>query len=148
VYASGAARAILAAATSVVVEGGYGGELARSLHVTTRTLSRWCRRARLPPPRRLLAWMRILLAGELLDDPGRTVSDVALSCGYAADSSLRHALRSFVGVNPSELRERGAFAVTAEAFVRELQEAQRLGKRYRRDARVAPLPGEARSPGR
>jgi AraC-like DNA-binding protein len=129
--ASGAARAILAAATSVVSQGGTGVDLARSLHVTPRTLTRWCRRAGLPPPRRLLAWMRVLLAAELLDDTGRTVTDVALSCGYAADSSLRHAMRSFLNMVPTQLRERGAFEVASRVFLRALAEAKSANARYR-----------------
>ena len=43
-------RAILRAAATVVVDGGQGKDLARSLHVTSRTLLRWCRRAALPAP--------------------------------------------------------------------------------------------------
>jgi AraC-like DNA-binding protein len=129
--AGGALRAILSAATTVVAEGGQGADLADALHITPRTLTRWCRRAALPPPRRLLAWMRILLACELLDDPGRTVSDVALSCGYAADSSLRHALRSFLGTNPRRLRAAGAFAAASERFVQALAEARSADRRYR-----------------
>ena len=132
---SGAARAILAAATSVVAEGGQGQDLADALNVTTRTVSRWCRRAALPPPKRLLAWMRVLLAAELLDDPGRRISEVAAACGYAADSSLRHTLRTFVGKTPTELRNEGAFAVSSRLFVDALQEAQSADKRYRAPSR-------------
>jgi methylphosphotriester-DNA--protein-cysteine methyltransferase len=129
--ASGAARAILAAATAIVAEGGQGQDLARMLDVTPRTVSRWCRRAALPPPKRLLAWMRILLAAELLDDPGRRISDVAAACGYAADSSLRHTLRTFLGMTPTELRENGAFSVSSRRFLDALTEARSADKRYR-----------------
>lgn len=128
---SGAARAILAAATSIVAEGGQGQDLADSLKVTPRTVSRWCRRAALPPPKRLLAWMRILLAAELLDDPGRRITEVAAACGYAADSSLRHTLRTFVGMTPTELRRHGAFAVSSRLFLEALAEARAADKRYR-----------------
>lgn len=132
---SGPARSILGTAVSVVAEGGQGRDLARVLHVTPRTLTRWCRRAGLPPPRRLFAWLRILLAAELLDDPGRTVGDVALSCGYAADSSLRLALRTFVGLNPGELRDRGAFETVSREFLTALVEAKSAKKRYRLPSR-------------
>lgn len=133
---SGMARSILAAAVQTVSGGGTGADLAKALHVTTRTLLRWCRRAGLPPPRQLLAWMRILLAAELLDDPGRTVLGVALSCGYAADSSLRIALRSFVDASPTELREAGAFQQVGERFVAALAEARSERARYRIASRV------------
>jgi len=128
---SGAARAILAAATSVVAHGGQGQDLADALDVTLRTVSRWCRRAALPPPKRLLAWMRILLAAELLDDPGRRITEVAAACGYAADSSLRHTLRTFIGMTPTELRQRGAFEVCSRLFVEALAEARSADTRYR-----------------
>jgi AraC-like DNA-binding protein len=128
---SGLARSILSAAIDVVADGGQGSDLADQMNVTTRTLSRWCRRAALPPPKRLLAWIRILAAADLIDDPGRTVSDVALSCGYAADTSLRHALRAFLGRGPRELREEGAFAAATAAFVQALVEARSQDKRYR-----------------
>jgi AraC-like DNA-binding protein len=130
-YTSAAARAILSAATSIVAEGGQGADLAKALYITPRTLSRWCRKAGLPPPKRLLAWMRILLAAEFLDDPGRPVSAVALACGYAADSSLRLALRRFTGLNPTELRELGAFETASAAFVEALSEARAPKRRYR-----------------
>jgi AraC-like DNA-binding protein len=124
-------RSILAAASSIVADGGQGADLARKLNITPRTLSRWCRKAGLPPPKRLLAWMRILLAAEFLDDPGRPVAAVATSCGYAADSSLRLALRRFTGFNPTELRERGAFDTAATAFIEALAEARAPKRRYR-----------------
>jgi len=127
----GPARAILAEAAIVVAEGGQGRDLAAALKVTSRTLTRWCRRALLPPPKRLLAWMRILLACALLDDPGRTISDVARSCGYAADSSLRHALGRLLGRTPSELREAGAFPIASRAFIKALAEARSARTSYR-----------------
>ena len=130
-YTSAQARAILSAASTIVAEGGQGKDLARALLITPRTLSRWCRKAGLPPPKRLLAWMRILLAAEFLDDPGRPVSAVALACGYAADSSLRLALRRFTGHTPTELREMGAFDTAARAFLQALDEARTPRQRYR-----------------
>jgi AraC-like DNA-binding protein len=136
-YTSAAARAILSAASTIVAEGGQGRDLAKALHITPRTLSRWCRRAGLPPPKRLLAWMRILLAAEFLDDPGRPVTAVATACGYAADSSLRLALRRFTGLNPTELREKGAFEVASQEFVAALAEARAPRRRYRAASRRA-----------
>ena len=124
---SGQARAILMAAAETVSTGGQAQELARALFLSPRTLLRWCDRAELPPPRRLLAWMRILLATELLDDPGRTVSSVAHACGYSSDNSLRRALQDFLDTTPTTLRREGAFAIAAVAFVRELAEVRSGG---------------------
>jgi AraC-like DNA-binding protein len=116
----GNARALLMAAAEVVAVGGQAKELARALYLSPRTLLRWCDRAELPPPRRLLVWMRILLASELLDDPGRTVSSVALACGYSSDNSLRRALQDFLHTTPTVLRREGAFDLASRAFLREL----------------------------
>jgi AraC-like DNA-binding protein len=121
---TGQARSLLLAAAEVVATGGQARELARSLYLSPRTLLRWCQRAGLPPPRRVLAWMRVLMATELLDDPGRTVASVAHACGYASDNSLRRALQDFLHTTPTVLRREGAFAIAAEAFLRELADTR------------------------
>lgn len=117
---SGQARALLMAAAEVVSTGGQARELARMLYLSPRTLLRWCDRAELPPPRRILVWMRVLMAAELLDDPGRTVSSVADACGYSSDNSLRRALQDFLDTTPTSLRRKGAFSIAAGAFLKDL----------------------------
>jgi AraC-like DNA-binding protein len=122
------ARALLTTAAETVAAGGQAPELAAALGVTERTVPRWFERADLPPPRRLLAWLRLLLAAELLDDPGRSVASVARGCGYASEVSLKAALRQFMGAPPSELRERGAFETAANVFSRELFELREAAR--------------------
>jgi AraC-like DNA-binding protein len=122
---TGRARAILEAATDVVTAGEHGRDLAGALNLSRRTLLRWCQRSGLPAPRRLLAWMRVLLACELLDDPGRTIASVAYTCGYSSDSGLRRITQKFLGASPSELRDSGAFRAAAAAFLKELEEERR-----------------------
>lgn len=121
----GRARAILEAAVDIVAVGGEGKDLARALFLSRRTLLRWCMQAKLPPPRSLLAWMRILLAAELLDDPGRDVLSVAMSCGYSSDSGLRRITQKFLGSSPTELRSEGAFSTASAAFVEFLRTTRR-----------------------
>ena len=116
---SGRTRMLLMTAAEVVAMGGKARELARRLHLSERTVLRWSERGGLPPPRRLLAWMRILLAASLLDDPGRTVLAVAHACGYASDSSLRRAMQDFLGTGPSALRREGAFPSASRLFLEE-----------------------------
>jgi AraC-like DNA-binding protein len=123
---SGRARAILEAATDVVSVGNNGQDLATALHLSRRTLLRWCQRSGLPAPRQMLAWIRVLLACELLDDPGRPVLSVAHTCGYSSDSGLRRITQKFLNASPSELRERGAFKLASRAFVEVLNEERRL----------------------
>ncbi|HEU0298897.1 MAG TPA: helix-turn-helix domain-containing protein [Longimicrobium sp.] len=133
---SGRARALLMAAAEVVAEGGHGRDLAASLKLSERTLLRWAEQADLPPPRRILAWMRVLLACELLDDPGQTVLSVAYTCGYASDSSLRRAVQEFTGVMLTQLRKQGAFATASEKFLAELNEAREAGRIRRQETKL------------
>lgn len=121
---SARARALLDAAAEVVAVAGGAEDLARTLKMSRRTLLRWCQRAGLPPPRELLAWMRILLAAALLDDPGRTTLAVAQGCGYANDSGLRRVMSGFLGMGPRELRRKGAFKEASKAFLLALERAR------------------------
>jgi AraC-like DNA-binding protein len=120
--------------------GGRGKYLARALHLSERTVLRWTERAGLPPPRRLMAWMRILMAASLLDDPGRTVLSVAYACGYASDSSLRRAMQDFLGTIPTTLRREGAFARAAQVFLAELADVRTWGKERLRGRKPPPAP--------
>lgn len=129
---SSRARSLLMTAAEVVAMGGRGRDLARALHLSERTVLRWSERAGLPPPRRLMAWMRILLAASLLDDPGRTVLSVAYACGYASDSSLRRAMQDFLGTIPTTLRREGAFSRASQAFITELTELRTWGRDRKR----------------
>ena len=126
VNTSGQARALLMAAAEVTSTGGQAREMARMLYLSPRTLLRWCERAELPPPRRILVWMRVLMAAELLDDPGRTVSSVANACGYSSDNSLRRALQDFLATTPTTLRREGAFAIASQAFLEDLSRTREV----------------------
>ncbi len=130
-HISGRARAILVKAAEVAAAGGQGRDLARLLHLSERTLLRWCERSHLPPPRRVMAWMRILFASDLLDDEGRTVLSVAHACGYVSDSSLRRAMQDFLGTAPTALREKGAFQTASAVFTKELADIRRTAREQR-----------------
>ena len=125
---SGRTRMLMMTAAEVVAVGGKGRDLARRLHLSERTVLRWAERAGLPPPRRMLAWMRILLASSLLDDPGRSVLSVAHACGYSSDSSLRRAMQDFLGTGPSALRREGAFPTASRVFLNELAQTRAAGR--------------------
>lgn len=118
------ARSILFVIADLIAAGGGEREIAQAMSLSRRTLLRWCNSAGLPPPRRLMAWMRILLAAKLLDDPGRTVFSVAFACGYSSDTALRTALQTQLGATPKALRTQGAFNTTLPRFLEELKQAQ------------------------
>lgn len=117
---SGRTRALLGVAAETVARGGMVPELARALDVTERTVARWHQQADLPPPRRVLVWLRLLLAADLLDNPGRSLEAVARGCGYAGGASLKATLRAVLRMTPRELRAEGAFRTTVQRFQEEL----------------------------
>lgn len=127
---SGSARSILINAADIAAAGGQAENLARAMFAAPRTLNRMCERAGLPPPRRTLGYMRLLLAAELLDEDKRTIEEIAYACGYASDSGLRRAFVEFLGSNPKSLRKSGAFRAAARAFRAEvtLPRVRRNGK--------------------
>lgn len=145
---TGRGRAILDAAAEVAVQGGKGNDLAAQLHINRNTLLRWCKREALPLPRDLLTWMRILLAAELLDNPGQSIEPVAFACGYSFSESLSHAFVKHVGMRPGALRGREVFPVASAAFREKLHALRRETKANaapdqpsRRAASKAPNPG-------
>jgi hypothetical protein len=126
------AQALLSATAEVVAAGGQAPELARALGADERTVLRWLQRADLPAPRRLMPWIRLLFASELLDDHARSVESVARLSGYAGAASLKVGYRNLVGEPVRALRAKGAFAITAAAFrseLRVLREQAREGHR-------------------
>lgn len=139
-------RIIIDAAVDTVAIGGQASDLARSLRVSRATLLRRCRQAGLPVPRRLILWMRMLLAGELLDDPGQAFGDVALACGYSSTDAFRRALTNTTGLGPVELRERGAFRAVTAMFAAELEERQRALRRRKQQRRSEAAEVGASSP--
>jgi AraC-like DNA-binding protein len=131
-YVGADARLLLRAAAEVAVEGGDAPLLADRLGVTPRTLAARCRRAALPPPRQLQAWLRVLLAALLLEDRGRTAAAAARACGYHTDRSLRRGMVRLLGAGTEAVRRRGAFDTASTAFgerLRTLREALRESRR-------------------
>lgn len=118
------AQALLRTAAEVVSVGGGGADFAAALGVGSRTVPRRCERADLPPPKRLLAWLRLLLAAEMLDDRERSLAAAGRACGYSGQASLTSTIRSFFRCSPRELRDRGAFDTVARAFAAELARAR------------------------
>jgi AraC-like DNA-binding protein len=121
-HAQARARILIHAAAAVAVDNGFAEDFARLFNVQVRTIAAWCRREALPPPRRLLTWMRVLLALMLLEEPDRTWRNVATCCGYADDPNLRRALTSMLGpVATGHARRRWTFARGMAAFDEELR---------------------------
>lgn len=128
------ARQILMAAAEVAADGGQAPELSTRLRVGSRTLTDRCTRAELPAPRYVQAWMRVLVACMLLDDPGRTVYGAAYASGYQSDRSLRRSITALLGVDSTTLRRAGAFRTAARAFNAMLRESRDAAREAAREA--------------
>jgi AraC-like DNA-binding protein len=120
-FLPGDARALIRGAAEVAACAGNADDLARIFGVKPPTVTRWCEALRLPPPRRLQVWMRLLLAAQMMEDAGRSIPAAARAAGYATDRSFRRALQEVVGVNPRELRARGALNGVMAAFNADLR---------------------------
>lgn len=84
--------------------------MAAALGHTRTSLAKALRSVDLPPPRRLLVWGRLLLAGAYLGRDGHTVEQTAFMVGYANASSLTRAMTKEVGVPPAEVARRGGLS--------------------------------------
>jgi methylphosphotriester-DNA--protein-cysteine methyltransferase len=142
-YASEYARNLMRAACEAAVDGGGAPELAKMFRVEPRTVAAWCAREGLPMPRRLLAWMRVMLSATLLEE-GRSVVNASRGAGYATDHALRRAMRELIGGDPSSLQRMEIFPLAIRTFNEELwklREEARQRKRPLATGRPSPLYG-------
>jgi AraC-like DNA-binding protein len=90
------ALTLVRAAAATTVDHGGAAELAERFGCGERTVAGWCAREGLPAPRRLMAWLRALLAVALLEEPHRSVVNASQCAGYASDHPLRRSLRELL----------------------------------------------------
>lgn len=124
-------RTLMERAAEIAAEGGQVPEFARVLGIYRSTVPRWCETAGLPEPRRIFAWLRLLFAADLLDDPRRSIESIARITGFASAASLKSTCRSFTSCSPSDLRDGGAFETVASLARREfdaMREAERQSR--------------------
>lgn len=125
------ARTLVRAAAETVVDGGGREAFAGIFGIYVRTVGARCAEAGLPPPRRLLGWVRVLLALTLLEEAHRTALNAALVCGYTDNSSLKRAVENFTGPAVlSSIRDQ-TFAAAFDGFAAELRRLRHDGRRPR-----------------
>ena len=149
-YLPGRVRRLLFAAAEAVSAGGHSADLAAILGVTETTVIRRCERLRLPPPRRILAWVRVLLAARLLEDPERTSQGVAYACGYATEAGLRRVVQRLPGRGHRRAGGRGPLRTASATFLAELREGRERGGAHRKISsfrRSRPSPADASARG-
>jgi AraC-like DNA-binding protein len=81
--------------------------VAAALGVHRKTLVHRCAQARLPSPRTIIAWCRLVMAAHMLEDRGRSVEHVALALDFASGAALRNMLKRHTGFSARELRAAG-----------------------------------------
>ena len=81
-------------------------DLARGLGVCASTLNSRFFRARLPAPKRYLAWARLVRAAHLLENPGVSLAACALRLEYSSPQSFGRHVRTLLGCSAGEFRAR------------------------------------------
>lgn len=109
------------ACNGITVEG-----VTARLRRNRKTLSNWLATAQLPPPYRIIGWMRILVAARLLEDQSRSLEKVARELRFVSGAALRNMLRRYLDISPDILRQKGGFEYVLPKFIEALQGA-RLG---------------------
>jgi transcriptional regulator GlxA family with amidase domain len=84
--------------------------LAHIAAMSPRNLARVFRRATRLTPKQFAAKVKLQVAHDLLDDPRRSVEDIAASCGFEDARQLRRLWRRTFGVSISEFRAARAAA--------------------------------------
>ena len=81
--------------------------IAHALGIARRTLVSRLASAGLPGPAALITWSRLLVVAHLLEDPARSVDQVADAVGFASGTSLRVTCKRYTGLRPLDLRSHG-----------------------------------------
>ncbi len=80
-------------------------ELAGGLQVLPSTLMSRFFRARLPPPKRFLAYARLMFAARMFENPGLSLSSVAARLDYSSAQSFGRHIRAVLGLPALEFRD-------------------------------------------
>lgn len=96
------------------------GDLAADLGVTERTLQRWCRQLRIPPPKKLSALARVFTVARLLHWSKRSLSAVALALGFSNDANCHRLLVRVLGSTLSRDMTRNDMDRVEDVVLREM----------------------------
>lgn len=94
----------------------HPADVAKLYHRHPSTLREHLKAAGLPTVNKLIVWMRLFCAAHLLQDPGRSVENVALTLDFPSASALRNQLQRYSRATPQQVRAHGARQVLVAAF--------------------------------
>lgn len=113
-------------------------ELALRMGVLPSTLMSRFFRARLPAPKRYLAYARLLRAARLFEDSGHSVADVANALEYSSPQSFGRHVRTLLGMTATEFRSRYGASALLERMLDELVRPHRAALRALRPLALRP----------
>jgi AraC-like DNA-binding protein len=95
-------------------------ELALRMGVLPSTLMSRFFRARLPSPKRYLAFARLLRAARLFEDAGHSIADVANALDYSSPQSFGRHVRTLLGLTAGQFRATFGAAALLQRLLDEL----------------------------
>lgn len=98
--------------------------LAETLSVSKAVLLDKLRDERLPAPQKLIGWGRLIVAGQMLDDPKRSADGIARALDFPSGSAFRNMCQRYVGATPLEIREQGGARFVAIQFLKAVGRAE------------------------
>ena len=119
-------------------------ELALRMGVLPSTLMSRFFRARLPSPKRFLAFARLLRAARLFEDAGHSIADVSNALEYSSPQSFGRHVRTLLGITAGEFRRDFTTARMLDRLLADLVRPYRDG--YRRLRPLVLRPGMRRPP--
>lgn len=93
-----------------------GERLASAAGMPERSLRKYCAQEALLSPQWIVGWARLLVAAFYLDEPGRTVANVAELLEFPSACALRNQLKRYSNLASRQLRAGGTTALLARAL--------------------------------
>lgn len=109
--------AVIRLALNGVQLGWRADDLAKGAGLTRAHLSVRLRSCGLPSTGHLLVWAKLLHAGRWLLDPARSAESVSRQLEYSSGGAFRRALRNYLGVTPTAVREAGGLPPVLDRFL-------------------------------
>ena len=81
-------------------------QLSRAMRVLPSTLMSRFFRARMPPPKKYLAYARLTCAARLFENPGLSIASVSNQLDYSSPQSFGRHVRALLGLTAIDFRER------------------------------------------
>lgn len=115
--------------------------LARLLAQPRRAVTVRLGAAGFPPPQRLLAWARLLVAAHMLEDRHRSADRVAVILDFPSGSAFRNSCQRYLHATPGQIRARGGAPYVMRTMLKQVHSrvASASEPRWRTPARTPAM---------